>query len=191
MKTNLYRLLLIPFILGLSACVDQAAEVDKQQYLVRSKTIATELKATLGAQLKVAMESGGPVAALQVCKHVAQPLTQSLSEQHPDAIVSRTALKVRNPQNRADAESTEVLERWVADIAEAKQPEGFVIENTDNVVVHLPILTEQVCLKCHGNPDTFAPELKQVIADLYPSDEATDFVVGDLRGAIRIEFPQP
>lgn len=179
---------LIVCVLGLSACVESVAPVDTGLYLERSEAIVMELKETLGAQLQAAMQSGGPLVALPVCQQVAQPLTKSVSAQYPNATVSRTALKVRNPENAADAESTAMMKGWVAELAAGKSLEVSVVEHANRVVVHQPILTEQVCLKCHGAPDTFAPELVNRLAELYPEDAATGFKLGELRGAFRVEF---
>jgi len=181
-------ILLVFCVLGMSACVDQVSSLDTDVFRQRSEGIAQELKATLGLQLKSALQSGGPVPALQVCKQVAQPLTRNVSEQYTSVSVSRTALKVRNPENRANVESTSILERWLGELSDGRTLEVDVAVDGSQVVVHHPLMTEQVCLKCHGSSDTFPLELQTALDDLYPEDEATEFELGELRGAIRVEF---
>ena len=43
------------------------------------------------------------------------------------------------------------------------------------------IPTGGVCLVCHGTE--LSPEVSQVLADLYPMDQATGYSEGDIRGA--------
>jgi hypothetical protein len=51
----------------------------------------------------------------------------------------------------------------------------------------LPV--KQPCLSCHGEKDNIAEPVQAKIKSLYPLDAATDFKLGDLRGAISIKQP--
>lgn len=159
--------------------------------LTQSIAIAADLQKALGSQLKSKMQSEGPIAAIRLCNTVASPTTQTISEKYPDATVSRTALRVRNPENTADATSTAVLENWEVQLANGESPTIVLITTEDErIITHQPIMTSEVCLKCHGDPASFPPELASTLAELYPNDQATHLKAGDLRGAIRIEFQE-
>ncbi|MBI3082695.1 MAG: DUF3365 domain-containing protein, partial [Gemmatimonadetes bacterium] len=54
-----------------------------------------------------------------------------------------------------------------------------------------PILVDRRCLACHGDPATFIPEVRAVLAQRYPEDRATGYAVGDLRGAVSVRVPLP
>lgn len=137
------------------------------------------------------LAQGGPVAGIEICQKVAQPLTREISEQNPDARVSRTALRARNPANAPDEQSRAVLERWVSLRAAGEElPEADRHESTESVIIHRPILTGALCLQCHGNTAYFNRDLKDTLAEYYPDDRATGFEEGELRGAFRIEFPK-
>lgn len=53
----------------------------------------------------------------------------------------------------------------------------------------LPIKLKKACLTCHGPADTIAADVKSKLAELYPTDDATGFSEGDLRGWFWIEVP--
>ena len=40
-----------------------------------------------------------------------------------------------------------------------------------------------MCLTCHGPVEAIPPEVRAVLRKRYPSDQATGYSVGDLRGA--------
>jgi hypothetical protein len=46
-----------------------------------------------------------------------------------------------------------------------------------------------VCLQCHGAPDKLAPGVADALKALYPHDQATDYAIGDLRGAVSVKIP--
>ena len=49
------------------------------------------------------------------------------------------------------------------------------------------ILTVKPCLICHGQ--AVDAELRAHLAELYPSDKATGFALGDIRGAFTLVRP--
>jgi hypothetical protein len=50
-------------------------------------------------------------------------------------------------------------------------------------------LTNPRCLNCHGKPENLAPEVKEMLAHLYPEDKAVGYELGDLRGAFSVHVP--
>jgi len=49
-----------------------------------------------------------------------------------------------------------------------------------------PIFMQPLCVTCHGQ--TIAPELAAKLGELYPNDQATGYVAGDLRGVFWAEL---
>lgn len=172
----------------LCSCVPEVDHAPSE-IVTRSKSMAQDLQTTLSPQLKSALQSGGPEQALAVCQQMAQPLTASVSEKYPDATISRVALRYRNPANKADPTSSSILEKWEATLAAGETlPTSVMTHSETSTVIHQPILTQAVCLKCHGATEDFSTELKQLLAEHYPNDQATRFKVDELRGAFRIEL---
>lgn len=153
----------------------------------RGEAAARVLIERLGAQLKGAMESGGPVAAITVCQQVAIPLTASAGAEFEGVTVKRTTLKPRNPANAPDDKDRAVLEAMAA-----QSPPQPAIRWEDGVAhFYRPLMIQEVCLKCHGDPATFPEELTEALASAYPADAATGYALGDLRGAIRVTVDHP
>ena len=63
-----------------------------------------------------------------------------------------------------------------------------VVVRENEPVFYRPIrIGVDVCLKCHGDAESLAPEVSDRLAELYPDDRATGFAMGDLRGAFVVE----
>ena len=166
------------------------AEAQDDPRLTRSRELAAQLQQALGGRLLAAIESGGPVEAIEVCTVEASPIAGRLSEQS-GARVGRTALRLRNPLNAPDAGARTVLEAFQRDLAagSATPPEYFQAGPDGSARYMSPIVTQPLCLACHGAE--IAPEVAAAIAEHYPADQATGFALGDLRGAFIIDWPEP
>jgi len=126
--------------------------------------------------------SEGPVAAIRVCSEEAPEIARQVSADS-SLTVSRTSLKVRNPDNAANARERAVLELWrnkVEGGTPASALEPFA-SDSDDFLWMKPIIAEPPCLMCHGSD---VPEaVADAIAERYPRDRATGYSAGDLRGA--------
>lgn len=177
-----YRLLSIGFLMALSA----AAQDDER--LALSRDAAAQLGQELSAALLTALGTDGPVEAIGVCSVEASPIAARLSEQ-AGARVGRTALRIRNPENAPDEAAREVMEAFARDLTAdiAAPPERFETRPDGSARYMSAIVTQPLCVTCHGSE--IAPEVATTIAEHYPSDQATGFEVGDLRGAFIVEWP--
>jgi hypothetical protein len=144
----------------------------------------------LGGELKGAMKKGGPLAALDVCKTQAMPITQAQSEKNGISL-SRTSLKVRNPDNAPAAWEKTVLEAFEArkakgeDVKMMDYSAKVTLENGQHELRYMKAIpTGGVCLACHG--ETVAPEVEAKLKTLYPEDKARGFKLGDIRGAFSV-----
>lgn len=134
--------------------------------------------------VKQAMQEGGPTHAVESC----QLLAPQIAAEHSNAPwqVGRTALKVRNPENTADAWERSVLEEF-ASRAKAGEPlqgmhKAQVVEGEFRYMQAIP--TGEPCLACHG--PAIKPELATLIEQRYPADQAHGFQLGELRGAFSL-----
>ncbi len=134
--------------------------------------------------VKSAMQAGGPAKAMEACQLLA-PQIVSEHSQSPWK-VGRTALKVRNPDNAADAWEKQVLEQF-AKRAEAGEPLTDMLHSevvAGEFRMMKAIATGEPCLACHGK--NIEPALAAVIDVGYPQDEARGFALGELRGAFTL-----
>lgn len=164
--------------------------LSKQEVLEQGGKVSSALLASLGPKLKGALKSGGPVHALQTCKQLAQPSTTEVSDDYEGLTLSRVSLKPRNPQNAPNALDTQVLTAWEKQMSDGGIPSDEVKYNNEgSAVFYRPIMTQEVCTKCHGDSSTFSKELVARLTELYPEDQATGYKEGQLRGAFRVVFP--
>lgn len=169
----------------------------------RSRALASHLMAELKSELEAAMQAGGPVSAIEVCRTRAPAIAERLSRDS-GAEMGRTALRVRNPANAPDEVERQVLQQFATELVASRStppaappappaspPEAmFDTRGTGGAVEHRymrAIPMQPQCLPCHGA--TLAPELATTIRANYPEDAATGFEPGDLRGAVVVRWP--
>jgi hypothetical protein len=71
----------------------------------------------------------------------------------------------------------------------AKEYMAVVDEENEKVLRYMrPLMVAPLCLNCHGPKETIKPEVRKVLSDRYPEDQATGFRDGDLRGAISVKI---
>ncbi len=133
----------------------------------------------LGGALRSQVQAHGLVAAVPFCSEQAGSISATTAELH-GVRLGRTSHRLRNPENAAPAWAQEVVAR-----AESA-PHAFVGPE-DVVGVLMPLPVGEPCVACHGDVSGFAPELASAIASAYPTDEATGFAVGELRGWVWAE----
>ncbi len=106
------------------------------------------------------------------------------------AAISRVSNKPRNPKNQPGSLDQEVLTAWEKQLAsgEAKPADVVRYKEDQTAVFYRPIMTQGICLKCHGDPSTFSEGLATKLKKAYPGDKATGYRAGQLRGAFRVEF---
>lgn len=177
-----------------AAATGPAARQTPEDWAERSRALADQLTTELKAELGAAMQSGGPVAAIEVCRTRAPAIAARLSSAS-GATVGRTALRVRNPANTADDVSRVVLERFAAEMpgpatAPAAAPPEARLEMHTARGVELRYLRaipmQPACVTCHGK--ALAPELQEALRQAYPQDAATGFEPGELRGAVVVRW---
>jgi hypothetical protein len=154
--------------------------------IAAAKSAIQSLAGALQTELKSAIGSGGPVSAIEVCNTRAMPITHEVAAENGLSI-SRVSLKNRNPANQANEWQTAVLEDFERQKAEGKSVDGLVWSETvatgsgQEFRFMKAIPTGDVCLLCHGT--AISPEVSKVLARLYPSDRATGYQAGEIRGA--------
>ena len=163
--------------------------VPPAQAVARARAAANGLGQELQAKLFAALDSGGPRSAVAVCADSAQAWTARQATE--DVYVRRVSLRVRNPLDRPDADEARELRRLDSLHRAGALPAEVVrmrtTERGERLVEYVrPILVQERCLSCHGVPDRLAPGVRELLAARYPSDEATGYEAGDLRGMLSV-----
>ena len=186
----LKQALFIPMLLA----VWPAAASDSDR-TAAARAVAGELVQRLGAALRREMAASGPDGAVAVCKDTAPQLAAELSRR-TGWRVARVSLKPRNALlGSPDAWEQSVLLRFEQSVAAGEPVEGTdyaetVQEPQGRFFRYMRALSVQpLCLTCHGSAATIPEPVRRRLADEYPHDRAVGYDVGQLRGAVTINFP--
>lgn len=169
--------------------------VGRDEALARARESADALTRDLMGHLTRELSEGGPGRAIQTCSRIAQEIAErhSVDPVQGQIRLRRVSRKVRNPADEPTAYEMEQLEHLAELHRHGDLPEETVevVERGGERTLHYlrPITVQPMCLQCHGDPETFAPEVHRILAELYPDDQAVGYEVGDLRGAISLAVP--
>ncbi len=177
------------FVLSVASA---SAETSVDDRLKAAREATMSFARELQAELKKALESGGPAAGIAICKEAAPAIAAAASERLGGE-VGRTSLNTFNPANAPDDWERKVLEAFEARKA-AGEPldklefhEIVARDGEERFRYMKAIGMQQPCLACHGK--TIAPELVEIIKRFYPADKGTGYDLGDIRGAFTISMP--
>jgi cytochrome c553 len=160
----------------------------EESYADIGMSYAKSTKQTLGKNLMGAMQKEGVMHALEFCNVQAMPLTDSMATKHK-ASIKRVSDKNRNPSNTANKQELEYISFYKEIVANGEEPEPIVMEEDEKVNFYYPIVTNDMCLKCHGTPDKqMERETYSKIKELYPNDKAIGYDVNEVRGIWSISF---
>ena len=158
----------------------------KKEGIKYIKMLGMSLKSELKAKMK---EDKSGMGAFGFCSARAEEITKDVNAKLPSyAKVRRTALKLRNPNNKADDIDTKVMNEYVTSIENKTfSPKNIkVVEVNGTTRVYKPLTIKKVCLKCHGT--NISDNLKKAIVTNYPKDQAVGYKEGDFRGVIVSEI---
>ena len=167
---------------ALMSCAARA-EDPVPEWLAQSRLLAQQLGTELKAELTGALASAGPTGAIAVCRTRAPDIAARLSRES-GAVVSRTALRVRNPANAPDDLQRAILEQFAGELAAGRSGMPFEaaveIDRGGGIERRYmrAIPMDAMCLACHGQQ--LAPEVASALASDYPADQATGFEPGQL-----------
>lgn len=176
---------------GLSAA--NASDIDKmkQEAAETTKAFVTQL----GGAMKKEMQAGGPTAAVKVCSELAPQITGTISREKGWK-VTRVGTRVRNPMlGTPDAWEQQVLAKFAERAGKGESFEKMayaeIVEEPNGKYFRFmkAIGVQGQCLTCHGDKDNMQPEVKDLLSQRYPHDQATGYKAGDLRGAVSIKRP--
>ena len=190
------RFLLIGTLLVSTVVVPAAVSADEQAEREQAaKQVTQQFVKQLGGHLKKEMKANGPVAAINVCKDVAPDIVNQLSIENGWR-VSRVTNKVRNPSSGLpDQWESKALAEFEALAKKGEKysdmsKSAMVEENGQSYYRFMkPLAIKPVCLSCHGSEEDIPASVQAELTKHYPFDQAINYKVGDLRGAVSIKQP--
>jgi len=171
-------------VVAAASCQRQPSREAEQAAIARAQAAAQLLGSRLRERLTTVMKQAGPLAAVEVCAAEAQTL-RSTVESETGVRVGRASLKLRNPQDAAPP----WVAAWLTAQIPGTPPTGSSTIESGLARVIKPLLIEPACLTCHGDEASLPAEVRSAIQRHYPSDAATGYRLGDLRGALWAEAP--
>lgn len=179
-------------LLTVAVTTSVADEQEIDPRLTRSRTVVEGFASELKRELRVAIRTGGPEYAIDVCRVRAPEIARELSES-TGATIGRTSLKTRNPRNTPTDWQRAVLEQFEQRVSAGEAAKSLefaerVIRTEGEGFRYMKAIpTGSLCVTCHGTE--LAPQVANAIDEFYPDDRARGFEVGDLRGAFVVEWP--
>ncbi|MBK6731915.1 MAG: DUF3365 domain-containing protein [Bacteroidetes bacterium] len=157
-------------------------------FLETGKQFAIQTKSGLANYLITAISEKGSEGAVEFCNTKAIPITDSMSLVL-DAKIKRVSDKPRNPANAADESELAYINKWKAAKANGEKQPPIITEMNGKMVGYYPIITNQMCMQCHGQPkkEINIATLNK-IKKLYPNDQAVGYAENDIRGIFVVEM---
>jgi hypothetical protein len=168
----------------------QAREAAEQ----KARTATQRLTGTLMGEVQKSIKENGLAGTVTHCANRAQELSTLIGAEE-GVEIRRVTEKTRNPLDAPDTYERQILARF-ADMA----ARGSIDPNTAHVEVQQkdgkevlrflkPIMISKTCLGCHGPSDAIPSDVQDALRAHYPSDLATGYREGDLRGAVSVLVP--
>ena len=164
---------------------------EQQDYLSKGDSIATQAQQVLMKNVSTAIQEKGVAGAVDFCNINAMPLTDSLSTLNA-VNIQRISEKNRNPNNaivsELDKSALEQIKIMLKDTSISTK--HLIVQESGNVYYYKAIpLGMPTSISCHGNTTTdITPETLKVIQTKYPTDKATGYQLGELRGLWKIKM---
>jgi cytochrome c553 len=168
---------------------DLNAGAKKEQTPVdRGLEYALTTKKELGKNLMGTIQKKGTLEAVKFCNVRAYPITDSMAVAQ-SATIKRVTDRPRNPENQANSKELKIIEDFKNLIAQGESYEPVTEIENGEVNFYYPIVTNSMCLQCHGNKGKeIEPAVFTALSTLYPSDKAVGYDVNQVRGIWSISY---
>lgn len=160
-------------------------KVEEKVLKEKALSFALETKELLGKNLQEKIKEGGPQNALDFCNINAIALTKSISEKHKTNI-KRVSDQPRNQLNTANEKEKKYINLFKERITKGEELKPELVDNQ----LYVPIVTNAMCLQCHGKIENNNPQLAAKIKELYPEDRATGYSENQVRGIFVVDLPK-
>ncbi|MCF6270604.1 MAG: DUF3365 domain-containing protein [Melioribacteraceae bacterium] len=196
MKKTILSILLIVLIIFVTNCsssqkkrsIEETKETFNQEKIELGSNYVKATKSVLGRNLLSSLKKGGAENAISFCSEKAFTLTDSMATLQ-NIKIKRVSDKSRNPDNMAN--SSELIYIAISKnlLANNEKIKPQISEIAGKMVGYYPIITNKMCLQCHGEIDKdILPNTLAKIKTLYPQDKATGYGSNELRGIWVVEM---
>ncbi|MCB9222794.1 MAG: DUF3365 domain-containing protein [Crocinitomicaceae bacterium] len=159
----------------------------EMSYLDRGFQFAMSTKSVLGKNLKGKINTEGTDGALEFCNLNAFHLTDSMATEF-GVKIKRVSDKNRNPNNLANNDELAIIQSFKEQLEKGEEITSTTKEMDNVVIGYYPILTNDMCLQCHGTSKEIKPSTAELIKQKYPNDKGIGYGVNQLRGIWVVEM---
>lgn len=164
--------------------------VSTTDYEKKGLEYALATKQELGKNLMGTIKKKGTLEAVSFCNGKAYPITDSMSTVQ-GVRIKRVSDKPRNPNNQANDVELKHIETFKALLGSGKEISPIVEKQNDKTHFYYPIVTNTMCMQCHGTPQKqIVPEVFASIQKLYADDKAIGYDINEVRGIWNIQFKE-
>jgi hypothetical protein len=182
----------------LAACAGgndaQRAQEQREAGTAVAKRATERLVGTLMGEVRKNIEERGLAATVTHCATRAQEISTLVGAEE-GVTIRRVTEKTRNPVDAPDTYERRVLAQF-ADMAAGGRidpstvhAEVVSMDGRDVLRFLKPIMIGKTCLGCHGDAGSIPADVAQALRTHYPSDRATGYREGELRGAVSVIVP--
>jgi hypothetical protein len=165
---------------------DTNQSADTINYIAVGKKIAVETQGILAKNLVEAIGKGGTENAIAFCNISAISLTDSMAG-ILNADVKRVTDKPRNAINIGNDNELNLMQHLKNKVADGEALNDTIMDGGNSVTGYYPIITNAMCLQCHGKPETdINAATYEKLQQLYPEDKATGYTANELRGLWKV-----
>ena len=137
-----------------------------------------------------ALQRGGTKEAIPFCNIKALPITDSMAQAYR-AKIKRVTNRARNPLNAADEFEVAIIEKYGQQLSEGKTLHPQLRDDSGSTIYYFPIVTNTMCLQCHGTPGAEVKQLTlEQLKNYYPQDKAVEYGPNEIRGLWKV-IPDP
>ena len=184
MKSILFLFSIAFILIVLHSCSNQKSPKDNPLRDIEvikdhARESVAQTFGTLSRELKATLSAGGVSQAIEYCNLKALALTDSLASIR-NVEIKRATDRPRNPINLISFDEKRIFNYYQKAIADDLSYSDTVVIYPNQSVYYAPIRINNLCLKCHGDPDDI--EEYSFIKETYPDDQAVGYALDELRG---------
>ena len=202
MKTLLTNCILIIFLILMSCnnspksdkAQDSKVKTDQENLkddllpVEQGLNFAMQTQRVLASNLISEINANGTVDAISFCSEKAYPLTDSMALAL-NVKLKRVSDKPRNQKNKANKKEADYISKSKEILAKGEEIKPEMTEVNGKLVGYYPIITNQICMQCHGNQKTdVMKETLSQLEKLYPDDKGVGYKLNELRGIWVVEM---
>ena len=167
---------------------------DEEKLLEEARFVSKSLPPKLIDYIQITLKQHGTLETLTRYSHLSpKVLEDAANETGWD--IRQVSLRNRNPKGAPGDWEIYTLVEFEKRLARGEPAinmyKGSVVTEDGRKFYRYmqPIMTQKICLECHGKQSDIQPEVWAKIREMYPTDAAIGYSEGTIRGAVSLKKP--